>query len=124
MLTYLAGVSLESIEDGHSIVGAPFSEGLIAGGLAGLAFFAALAGVLTGRLYRFLDQSLRRGRDVRAAMAATYFCFCLFPWLNGGGLVELYHISTLVSVGTTFAVLSLIRRRWLLRAPNPTLAPT
>lgn len=123
MLAYLGGLPLEASEGGHSIVGAPFSEGLIAGGLAGVAVFALVAGLLIGRMYRFLDQSLRHGRDVRAAIGATYFCFCIFPWMIGGGTVVLYHISTLISVGATLAALSVMRRRWVVKVPEPALTP-
>jgi oligosaccharide repeat unit polymerase len=118
LLTNLAGVPLDMVERGHNITATPFGEGLIAGGLAGVVGFAVLAGFLIGRLYRFVDRSLRRGHDVRAAIAATYFCFCVFPWLVGGGIVQLFHVSLLISIGSTLAVLTVMRRRWVLGPSN------
>jgi hypothetical protein len=121
MMSYVAGVSLSQIaQGGHSIVGTPFSEGLIAGGVAGVALFAVLAGTFTGLMYRFLDRALRNDRALPAALGATYFCFSLFPWLNAGAIVQLFHISLLISGSTTLAILAVIRHRWTWgQAPQP-----
>lgn len=110
MLTYLAGAQLDVIEGGHSITGTPFSEGLIAGGLGGVALFVLFGGMLIGGMYRFLDRSLHRRHDVRAVIGATYFCFCVFPWLNSGAVVQLFHVSLLISIGTTLLLLTAMRR--------------
>ncbi|MFL6601416.1 MAG: hypothetical protein ACJ8R9_08795 [Steroidobacteraceae bacterium] len=124
MITYLAGASLEQIaEGGHSIVAQPFAEGLIAGGLGGLVLFTVIAGVLTGRMYTFLDTSMRKGHDLSAAFGATYFCYYLLPWLSAGAIVQLFHISLLVSFGSTWAMLTLMRRRWTFGSPLPVAAP-
>jgi hypothetical protein len=119
MITYLGGVPLDQIAGGHSLVATPFAEGLIAGGLGGVAIFAVLAGVLTGWMFTFLDRSLRQGRDLAAVLAATYFCYYLLPWLIAGAIVQLFHISLLVSFGSTVAILALMRRRWIIRARAP-----
>jgi len=117
MINYLAGQPFDWTESGNSLTGTPFSEGIVAGGLAGLALFTVLAGVLVGGTYRILDRALRTGRDAQAAMIATYFCFGIFTWLNGGAIVQLFHISLLVSVTITYAVLSFVRRFRVLRIP-------
>jgi hypothetical protein len=110
MINYISDVPLETTEEGHSIVATPFSEGLIAGGLAGLALFTVIAGLLTGSLYRFVDRALRSGRDVAAAIGATYFCYHLMPWLIAGAIVQLFHISLLISLGTTLLAILGMRR--------------
>jgi hypothetical protein len=110
MITYLAGVPLDAIVEGHSIVATPFAEGLIAGGLGGVAVFALIAGVLTGWMYRFLDRSLRDGRDVSAALGATYFCYNLLAWLISGTIVELFHISLLINFSSALLILTAMRR--------------
>ena len=109
MLTYLAGVSPEQIEEGHSLTATPFAEGLVAGGMYGVALFALLGGVLVGRLHWFIGRSLGRGDDAYAALGATYFCFYVFGWLNGGAVVQLFHISVWVSVGVTLIAFKLMR---------------
>jgi hypothetical protein len=128
MITYLAGAPLDQIEGGHSITATPFSEGILAGGITGVVFFVAAGGVLVGSTYRIIDAALRRGRDVRATIVATYFCFNIFPWLNAGAVVQLFHISLLISLGGTWVVLSVLRRPWVFGSsrggsPAPPLAP-
>ena len=111
MLTFVAGVSLEQIQDGHSITGTPFSEGLIAGSVLGVAGFSIVAGILVGRTYYFINKALVKGHDTAAAMGATYFCFYIFAWLNGGAIVQLFHISILISLAVTYLFLIMLRSR-------------
>jgi hypothetical protein len=118
MLSYVAGTSLDVIAGGHSLTGTPFAEGLIAGGVAGVAIFTLVSGLLIGGMYRFLDRSLRRGRDVAAALGATYFCSFVIPWLNGGAIVQLFHISLLIGLASTLMVLN-VMRRLRVSAPAP-----
>jgi hypothetical protein len=113
MLTYLAGVPLDAIENGYNLTGTPFAEGLIAGGIAGVALFVIIGGILVGAMHRFLDRALRLQRDTQAA---TYFCLYVFPWLNGGSVVQLFHIALVINVGCTLAALSVMRRRWVFSA--------
>jgi hypothetical protein len=118
MITYLSDVPVEQIaEGGHTIVGTPFSEGLVAGGVPGLVLFTVIAGVLTGRMYAYIARALRTGRDVPAALGATYFCYFLVPWLNAGAIVQLFHISLIVNIGGTLLALAVMRRRWTLGPP-------
>jgi oligosaccharide repeat unit polymerase len=118
MLTYLAGSPIDQIRDGHSVTATPFAEGLIAGGIPGVAFFTVVAGALVGGMYRFIARSLRRGDDGRAAIGATYFCFYIFGWLNGGAIVQLFHLSLLIGLGATILTLQLLRRMRGNATPN------
>lgn len=128
MITYIAEVPLSQIADGHSITATPFSEGLVAGGLWGVAFFAILGGVIVGRMHAFIQRALQRGHDQRAAIGATYFCFYVFAWLNGGAVVQLFHISVLFALLVTllvFKAIQQIRKRvtpkvFTLRTPSST----
>ncbi len=122
MITHLAGASLEQIEGGHSITATPFAEGLVAAGWVGVAVFALIGGALVGLLYRFIERSRTRGREAHAAIAATYFCFHVFGWLNGGAIVQLFHVSLLISLGVTLFALALMRRLELTPADRVTSA--
>lgn len=117
MITYLAGAPLDQIEEGHSITATPFSEGLVAGGMTGVAFFAVFAGLLVGRLHHYIQRSLSRGHDARAAIASTYFCLVVFAWLNGGAVVQLFHISVWFSLAATVLAFKLMRRLEIARTP-------
>lgn len=119
MINYLADVPLETTEEGHSVVATPFAEGLIAGGIGGLALFTTIAGVLIGSMYRLIDRALRSGHDIQAAIGATYFCYHLLPWAISGAIVQLFHISLLISLGTTLLALVVMRRFSLQQFLNP-----
>lgn len=123
MITHLAGSPLEQIEGGHSITATPFTEGLVAGGLVGVAFFAVVSGLLVGRLNAFIQRSLERGQDERAAIATTYFCSQVFPWLNGGAVVQLFHISVWFSLVATVIAFRLMRRLEISRTVPPRPVP-
>lgn len=122
MLTYVAGVPLEQIEEGHSITGTPFSEGIVAGGAAGIGFFAVFAGLLVGRLYAFIRRSLAQGNDARAAIGATYFTSYVFAWLNGGAVVQLFHISVWFSIAATVVAFKIMRLLNRQRTVRPAMA--
>lgn len=72
---------------------------------------AILGGVLVGRFYRLIDDALRRGQDQRAALCATYFSCSIFPWLNGGGIVVMFHVSLLAGFGLTLWILDVLKPR-------------
>jgi hypothetical protein len=124
LITYVAGVPLDQIADGHSITATPFAEGLVAGGVWGVAFFAVLAGWLVGWTYAFIRRSLLLGNNSGAAIASTYFCFYIFGWLNGGGVVQLVHISVwfaLIATLLAFKSMKLLGKR---ATPNTRSVPT
>lgn len=122
MITYIAEVPLQQIEDGHSITATPFSEGLVAGGPWGVLFFAVLAGLLVGRTFAFIQRALQRGHDEGAALATTYFCFYIFAWLNGGAIVQLFHISVWFSLIVTVLAFRFMRRFTLSDRPAASFA--
>lgn len=109
MITHLAGVPLENIANGHSITATPFAEGIVAGGWWGAMLFAVLAGLLVGRTYYHLDRAIKTGFDATAAILSTYFCFQIFSWLNGGAITQLFHVSVLVYLMATYALLRAMR---------------
>lgn len=109
MITYIAGVPIDQIADGHSITATPFSEGLVAGGVGGVAFFALLGGLLVGRMHAFIELALRHGYEARAAVGASYFCFYIFAWLNGGAVVQLVHISVWLALLATLLAFRIMK---------------
>jgi hypothetical protein len=111
MLTFLSGSSLETIASGHSVTGTPFAEGVIAGGWFGVALFAVIGGLLVGRTYRYLDRAIRAHRNTTAALLSTYFCFHIFSWLNGGAITQLFHVSIVVYLWATYALLRVMSVR-------------
>lgn len=98
MLTHLTGSSIDAVVNGHSVTGTPFAEGIIAGGLWGVALFAVVAGLLIGWFYRAIASAILRGRSLTAALLSTYFCFHIFSWLNGGGITQLFHVSVFANL--------------------------
>ena len=109
MLTYLCGVPAERvIHEGHSVTGTPFSEGLIALGAEGIPVFGLLAGIITGFVFNRVRAALLEGRPLVAALWANYSVWCLFAWLNGGEIVQLFHISVLVGAIAARLLLSTV----------------
>lgn len=108
ILNYSAGIPLHMIAGGHNVVGTPFSEGLIAGGVMGIIIFAGIVGLITGTMYNLIKRFLFKSNKVLSALLATYFCFNVFPWLSGGGITMLYHISNLFGFALTLAVLDVL----------------
>ena len=98
LLTYTVGYPIEGIEAGHSVTGTPFSEGLIAAGAIGIVVFGLAAGALTGFVYRRIAAAIRRRRPVAAALWCNYSVWALFAWLNGGEIVQLFHIAVITGL--------------------------
>jgi hypothetical protein len=124
MLTHLAGIPLDNIANGHSITGTPFSEGLIAGGLLGMVVIAVIAGVLVGKIYVSLDRSILQAKDMKVALLSTYFCFNVFPWLNGGAITQLFHISVAVNLFAAALLIKLMLTRVRLVRPDIVVSRT
>jgi|GEM_PF-2724481 len=108
LLTYAAGYPIEGILEGHNVTGTPFSEGLIAGGEGGAYFFGLLSGCIIGLVYNKMTSCLRKGHAINAAVWSCYFVFCVFSWLNGGEIVQLFHISVFVSMLAAWLAMKII----------------
>jgi hypothetical protein len=108
MLNFLAGRPLYESSEGGSIIGTIFSEGLIAGGIPGLIFFAALGGLLVGWIFRELSRGIAEGRIVRVALLSTYFCWVVLPWINGGGIVQLFHVAIIAGMAAIYVAIMLL----------------
>lgn len=111
LLTNLTGAPFEQIADGHSIVGTPFSEGIVAFGTSGVLIFGVLAGLLISLVSKRIISSVRSRAFVTSALILTYFCFYIFPWLIGGAVVQLFHISLLPGFLITWMVLKQLNKR-------------
>ncbi len=111
MLIYLAGLPLDAIDKGHNIVGTPFSEGLVAGGFSGMVVFAGIAGTLIGVSYNALANFIYKKQQTYAAIFSAYFCFYIFPWLSGGSITQLFHISNFVGLIITLILIEFTKKK-------------
>lgn len=114
LLTKLAGYTLDEVAAGQSITGTPFAEGVVAVGSPYYLIFALIAGVLSGMNYNVIASAVEQRRPILAAVSTTYFCFFLWPWLNGGGIVLLFHVSVWAGVIINLVVLNAVE--WLCRS--------
>jgi hypothetical protein len=105
MLNYTAGVPLYSIAAGHNLTGTAFSEGVIAGGFGGVLLFGIIAGVVTGLVYLIIRKSLLSNNKLIASLGSTYFSFSVMPWLNGGGITQLFHVGTIISIAVCWILI-------------------
>lgn len=110
MATHAVGYPADAIvSQGHNAAATIFSEGIIAGGVAGLLVVAILAGTVLVALYKFIDNRLRANDIAAAAIASSYFVVGVVAWILGGGVTELVHISIIVGVSSTWLLLWWIR---------------
>jgi hypothetical protein len=125
MLTYLAGNPIEHIVyGGHNVTGTPFSEGVIAMGAAGIPVFGMLAGLVCGFVYMKVYRAIQAGRPLASAIWSNYFCWCVFAWLNGGDIVQLFHISVIVGAIAAHMLLSVCMASAKLVRDSRAQAPT
>lgn len=109
LITEFVGSPLWQVEGGYSVTGTFFTEGLIAGGRAGVLLFSVIGGVAVGFVVRRISQARDANRPVAASLWANYFCFIVFPWLNSGGITNFLHISTLAGVLASAGCVYLMR---------------
>lgn len=119
LLSRQIGLPLTIIEEGHSIVGTPFADGLIMGGITGVIVMAAFSGLLSGAICRLLAWSLSTSNGYLCAFLATYFGIYVVTFLRNGAAIQLFHLSNLVGLGAAVALCivvdnlgALISRRW------------
>lgn len=110
LLNDVAGVPQSVAQAGHSIVGTPFTEGVIMGGAGGVLFMAVLSGGLSAIVFNRIDRSLAMGNGLLCAFWATYFSVFLFPWLRGGAVVQLFHISLILSFSASIFLVFLMAK--------------
>ncbi len=106
MITKLSGYEAEYIlSAGHTNVANVFSEGLIAGGIPGIIFFGLIAGFVVRLLHQFIENRLAIKDYGTAAIGACYWVYFVMPWLIGGGITSIAHISVIFGSATTLMLL-------------------
>lgn len=106
LITNLSGYTPEYIlRVGHSNVGNVFSEALIAGGMTAVVGFALLAGLVVRLNCQFIVNRFAARDYISASVAACYWTFFVMPWLIGGGITTLAHISVIVGTALTYTLL-------------------
>lgn len=96
IINLVVGLPLDVVKGGHTIVGTPFSEGLVMLGLYGVFFMAIWGGWISAFVHNRIQKALLVGRGMAAALWASYFCLIVFSWLRGGAIVQMFHISVFV----------------------------
>ena len=131
MTTYVVGYQPKYIiEVGHNVSANAFSEGVILGGLTGVAAIAILGATITACLYYFIKNRLEAKDSASASVGVCYFIYGLVAWFLGGGIVSLVHVALMFGVITTFLLLRGIngqlrvypRRDAVVRASSPSQA--
>lgn len=100
-LTYLAGYYDGGLSVGQSVVGTPFSEGLISFGFVGVIIFAIIVGLLL-RLWLNTIRHNYNSNSLLSAACIVYFISIFVPWLSGGNIASLFHIA--VFYGMAFSI--------------------
>lgn len=117
LLGLLAGLPLSVVDEGHSIVGTPFADGLVLGGVPGVLAMALFAGLLCGVLCTMIERALRRGQAFRCALLVTYFGINGITFLRNGAAMQLIHIATVVGLLLALGLCVALDRLALARQP-------
>ncbi len=100
----LVGLPLSVVKEGHSIVGTPFADGLVLGGVPGVIAIALFTGLLCGVLITLIEHSLSRGQDYLSAVFVTYFGISVVTFLRNGVAIQLIQIATVVGLLLALAI--------------------
>ena len=73
-----------------------------------MLFFGALAGILVGWIFRALSRAINEGRIVRIALLSNYFCWVVIPWMNGGGIIQLFHVASIAGMVSIYVAILLL----------------
>ena len=108
-LTAIASGSVlaSDLTGSYNVTGTAFSEGIMLGGVIGVIVIAVLAGILLGGCYKFLYDTIVKNRFAYTSVSAVYYLNIL-SWLNGGGVVALFHFSNMIFLIFTYFLLKFI----------------
>ncbi len=109
ILAQLCGYGDAGIETGSGVTGTVFSEGLIALGQYGFWVFGIIAGIVIRVSYELIDLSIKKNNSFMYSLFSVYFAFYVLSWLSSGGIVFLFHISTVVNIIICVFLLALVR---------------
>lgn len=98
------GLPLSVVNEGHSIVGTPFADGLIMDGMTGVVLVAVFSGLFSGAICRLLERSLMLSQGYLCALLATYFGIYVVTFLRNGVAIQLFHLSNLVGLGVALVL--------------------
>ena len=107
--TYLSGYSPEEIvEGGHNNTATSFSEGILFGGIPGIAVFAILTGMVLRVTISWLESAVAKGNYASACVAACFAVHCTWAWIISGGINMILHISVAFNLGLLYVILNLM----------------
>lgn len=107
--TYLSGYSPEEIvEGGHNNTATSFSEGILFGGIPGIAVFAVLTGLILRMTISWLENAVAKRNYASACVAACFAMHCTWAWIISGGINMILHISVAFNLALLYVILSLI----------------
>jgi hypothetical protein len=110
LINSLAGLSVDAVSEGHSIVATPFSDGLVMGGPCGVIIMAVFAGTFAGWLCKKLERAITSHDHYKIALLGTYFGMTVFGWLRNGVTLQLFHIATFVGLAISLLLCILFNR--------------
>lgn len=93
LTTKIGGKPIDMVKKGHSTMGTVFSEAIIAGGIWGLLLFSVFIGILAAAISSLIQCGFENNNVIVVSLLAVLFCNIFLPWILGGGIVTLLHIS-------------------------------
>ena len=107
-LTAIASGGLaKELNGSYNVTGTAFSEGVMLGGVVGVIGIAIFAGALLGACYKFIYNSIQKNKFAYTSISTVYFLNIL-SWLNGGGVVGLFHMANVIFLIITYFLIKFI----------------
>jgi hypothetical protein len=108
LLTQASGYEDAGLSTGHSVTGTVFSESIFALPFPLNNLYAVFSGLITAINYKIINEGIKRNDMISVSLSSIYFISVVFPWLNSGGIIQLFHIGIIFGIITTYILLKLI----------------
>lgn len=106
--TLVQGRSSFGVKQKTNVTATAFADGVILGGYVGIMLVGFFAGFMARSLKDIIFKSYLFNNHMVCCLATVYFSSYFLPWLNGGGITTLFHISILVGLIFTYCILLFI----------------
>jgi hypothetical protein len=99
---YEFGYDPRALDGRFNTTSTVFGEGVLGFGVPGFLVLSAIAGVLTGAVYRVIVAGIERHRLSQSAALVTFFAIPYLAWINSGGVTAIVHVVTVAGTVSTW----------------------
>ncbi len=109
-VTNLVGRAEYFLDFGHNVTATAFTDGVLIGGMFGVAIIGLVAGFLTRAFADLISRARLKDNPIFLSIILVYFTSYYLGWLNSGGVTAFIHISVFVGLFLTYLFLKTFDR--------------